>query len=121
PRSLEEITGHALIGFDQETLSVQTLREMGLTLGRADFAWRTDSDIAQTNLIRAGAGIGVCQAGLARRHGALVRLLPEAFSFPMETWVTMHQELKGVTRMKAVFDHLCETMTAYIRSQEGSD
>ncbi|MFN3609975.1 MAG: LysR family transcriptional regulator, partial [Hyphomonas sp.] len=40
PRSLEEITGHALIGFDQETLSVQTLREMGLTLGRADFAWR---------------------------------------------------------------------------------
>lgn len=121
PRSFEEITGHALIGFDQETLSVQTLREMGLTLGRNDFAWRTDSDIAQTNLIRAGAGIGVCQAGLARRHGALVRLLPEAFSFPMETWVTMHEELKGVTRMKAVFDHLCETMTAYIRSQEGSD
>ena len=118
PKNLKDIAGHALIGFDQETISVQALRGMGLTLDRASFAWRTDSDLAQTNLIRAGAGIGVCQAGLARRHSGLVRVLPEAFSFPMETWVTMHEELKGVTRMKAVFDHLCETMSAYIRSQE---
>lgn len=118
PQSLTDIAGHALIGFDHETISVQALRGMGLRLGRADFAWRTDSDLAQTSLIRAGAGIGVCQAGLARRHGGLVRVLPEAFSFPMETWVTMHEELKGVNRMKAVFDHLCETMGTYIRSQE---
>ncbi|OZB18287.1 MAG: hypothetical protein B7X53_03680 [Hyphomonas sp. 34-62-18] len=68
--------------------------------------------------VLAGAGIGVCQAGLARRAGSMVRLLPEEFSFGLETWITMHEELKGVVRMKATFDHLAEAMSAYIRDQE---
>lgn len=118
PRRLRDLAGHALIGFDHETISVQALRGMGLTLDRADFAWRTDSDLAQTKLVLAGAGIGICQAGLARRAGNMVRLLPDEVSFALETWVTMHEELKGVARMKAAFDHLAEAMGAYIRDQE---
>ncbi|MBA4225072.1 MAG: LysR family transcriptional regulator [Hyphomonas sp.] len=118
PKSLRDLAGQALIGFDHETISVQALRGMGLTLDRTDFAWRTDSDLAQTKLVLAGAGIGVCQVGLARRAGSLVRLLPDEFSFALETWVTMHEELKGVARMKAAFDHLAEAMGAYIQDQE---
>lgn len=118
PKRLSDMAGHALIGFDHETVSVQALRAMGLTMDRADFAWRSDSDLAQLRLVLAGAGIGVCQAGLARRAGSMVRLLPEQFSFGLETWITMHEELKGVVRMKATFDHLAEAMSAYIRDQE---
>lgn len=119
--SLEGMAGHALIGFDHETVSVQALRAMGLTLDRADFAWRSDSDLVQLKLALAGAGIGVCQVGLARRAGNMVRLVPDEFSFALETWVTMHEELKGVARMKATFDHLVEAMSQYIRDQECPD
>ncbi|KCZ97929.1 LysR family transcriptional regulator [Hyphomonas polymorpha PS728] len=119
--SLEDMAGHALIGFDHETVSVQALRAMGLTLDRADFAWRSDSDLVQLKLALAGAGIGVCQVGLARRAGNMVRLVPDEFSFALETWVTMHEELKGVARMKATFDHLVEAMSQYIRDQECPD
>lgn len=119
--SLEDMAGHALIGFDHETVSVQALRAMGLTLDRADFAWRSDSDLVQLKLALAGAGIGVCQVGLARSAGNMVRLVPDEFSFALETWVTMHEELKGVARMKATFDHLVEAMSQYIRDQECPD
>ncbi|MFN7057139.1 LysR family transcriptional regulator [Hyphomonas sp.] len=118
PQSLDDVQRHAIVGFDHETSIVEALRGTGLALDRAGFAWRTDSDLAYLNLVRAGAGIGICQPGLARRHGGLVRLLPEAFSLPMETWVTMHEDLTGVARMKVVFDHLCDAMSAYVRSQE---
>ncbi|MGE6697389.1 LysR family transcriptional regulator [Hyphomonas sp. NPDC076900] len=121
PNRLDDMAGHALIGFDHETVSVQALRAMGLTLERPDFAWRSDSDLVQLKLALAGVGIGVCQAGLARRAGSMVRVVPEEFSFGLETWVTMHEELKGVARMKATFDHLVEAMSLYIRDQECPD
>ena len=45
-------------------------------LDRAAFALRADSDLAQLASIRAGFGIGVCQAGLATRDPTLRRVLP---------------------------------------------
>lgn len=113
PKSLADAAKHAIVGYDRETIGVQTLRTLGLTLTRDMFAYRTDNDLVQTNLIRAGAGIGICQVELAKRDPNLVRLLPDEFAFPLDTWITMHEDLRGSPRMRAVFDHLVEAMTAY--------
>lgn len=115
PKSLDDVEGHALIGYDRETIAVQALRKFGLRLTREQFAFRTDNDLAQLNLIRSGAGIGICQIGLARRDKNLVRILPDDFSFPLGAWITMHEDLRGSARMRAVFDHLVEAMSAYAR------
>lgn len=115
PKSLDDVEGHALIGYDRETIAVQALRKFGLKLTREQFAFRTDNDLAQLNLIRSGAGIGICQIGLARRDKNLVRILPDDFSFPLGAWITMHEDLRGSARMRAVFDHLVDAMSAYAR------
>lgn len=117
PKSLDDIDGHAIVGYDNETLGVQTLQSLGLKLAREMFAYRTDNDLVQTNLIRAGAGIGLCQIELAKRDPNLVRLLAKDLSFGLETWVTMHEDLRGSARMRAVFDHLADAMTAYARGK----
>jgi hypothetical protein len=44
------------------------------------FAFRTDSDLAQLMVIRAGFGIGICQVALARRDRNLERVLPRLSS-----------------------------------------
>jgi len=82
----------------------------------ADFAFRSDSDIAQLAAIRAGLGVGVCQVPLGRRIPQLVHLLPEVFSLPLETWVVTHEDLRNVARFRAVFDALVDGLTRYIRS-----
>ncbi len=118
PATLDALAGHALIGFDRETTAVRALQKLGLPLTREMFAIRTDSDTTQFSAIRAGLGIGVCQAPLAARDPDLVRLLPDAFAYPLECWVAMHEDLKTVRRMRLAFDHLVAGLDAYVRARE---
>ncbi|QNM94724.1 LysR family transcriptional regulator [Chitinimonas koreensis] len=115
PASLDELAGHALIGFDQETPFLRAARKLLPVWGRESFALRCDSDLAQLALIRAGCGIGICQTALAGRPGApLVRVLGGQFALRLETWVTMHEDLRNSPRCKAAFDALVEGLQAHV-------
>lgn len=116
PASLEDLARHTLIGFDRATTFQRTAGKKLHGLDRSRFDLRTDSDLAQLALIRAGAGIGGCQVALAKRDGNLVRLLPRAFQFKLETWVTMHEDLRQNPRCKVVFDALVEGLGAYAQA-----
>ncbi|KCZ91818.1 LysR family transcriptional regulator [Hyphomonas johnsonii] len=116
PAAIEDLAGHALIGFDHETTAAQSLRDRGLDIRREVFSFRTDSDAAQLSAIRAGLGIGICQVALARRDPQLVRLFPDTMAFPLETWVTMHGDLRGNQRVRLVFDHLATGLSAYVKA-----
>ncbi len=112
PQRVDELTGHSLIGFDKETAR---LRRMQSTIGgfdRSIFALRADSDLAQLAMIRAGFGLGVCQVGLARREG-LTRVLPKPFSFPLDTWVAMHEDLRDSPRCAVTFAALVAGLSDY--------
>jgi DNA-binding transcriptional LysR family regulator len=114
PRKMEEITAHAVIGYDQPTAFVRNAGKALPGYGRETFSLRTDSDLGQLALIRAGAGIGICQVGLARRNDALVRVMPRTFSMKLETWVTMHEDLRHSPRCRAAFDALVVGLQQYI-------
>lgn len=113
PRSAEAARGHVLVGVEHDTPVLRALQAKGLPIRRDDCAFRSDSDLAQLAAIRAGLGIGICQVPLAARDG-LVRLLPDQFGFDMETWVVCHEDLRGVARVRAVFDALVAGLRAYI-------
>lgn len=106
PQTLADLAMHALIGFDEETPFLRAASKALPAWRRDAFALRTDSDIAQLALIRAGAGIGICQVALARRTPELIRVLADDFTFPLETWVTMHEDLRHSARCKVAFDAL---------------
>lgn len=110
--------GHALIGYDQPPPYVRALARRFPALERERLALRADSDLAQLALIRAGAGIGACQVGLARRDPALRRVLAQAFSLPLDTWVTMHEDLRDSPRCRAAFEAL---VTGLEREIEAGD
>lgn len=120
PATLADLRGHALIGFDRMT---PFLREAGKALplwNREAFALRSDSDLAQLALLRAGCGIGFCHLGIARRD-ALVPVLPDAISVKLPTWVVMHEDLRGSLRCTAAFDALVRGLRAYIGEGAGED
>lgn len=116
PASLDELRAIGLIGVERDTPSLRDYQaRFGIT--RDDFVFRSDSDLAQLAAIRAGIGIGICQIPLAARDPALVRVMPEAFALDLETWVVTHEDLRGVARIRATFDHLVDGMAAYLRAQ----
>jgi DNA-binding transcriptional LysR family regulator len=101
-----DLAEHSLIGFDETTEFICNAGKALPGWRREAFALRTDSDLAQLALIRSGAGIGVCQAAIARRDDALARVLQKQISLPLETWITMHEDLRNSPRCKVTFDAL---------------
>ena len=68
---------------------------------------RTDHDLAQLAAVRVGLGVGAIQAQLAQ---GLTRLLPD-LAPEMPAWLLMHEDLRRTARVRAVFDHLVESLS----------
>jgi DNA-binding transcriptional LysR family regulator len=117
PGNMKQLTEHVLIGFDRETASIRALQRLGMSLRRDDFAFRTDSHLAQLAAIRAGFGIGICQTAIARRDSDLIGLLAKEFSLRLEVWIAMHQDLRASRPMRAIFDHLAAALAGYVRAE----
>ncbi|WP_395611033.1 LysR family transcriptional regulator [Pseudomonas sp. B22129] len=113
PLQMQALAEHSVIGFDQENAFIRSLAIKGFE--RSAFALSCDSDIAQLALIRAGAGIGGCQVQLAKRDPRLRRVLPEGFSLKLDTWVTMHEDLRNSPRCRVAFDALVEGLQRYVQ------
>ncbi|HEY1395476.1 LysR family transcriptional regulator [Roseateles sp.] len=118
PDSMKTLTAgdHALIGYDQPAPYVRELARRFPGMDRDHFALRADSDLAQLALIRAGAGLGLCQVALAKRDPALRRVLEAELSIPLETWVTMHEDLRDSPRCRAVFDVLVAGLERHVEA-----
>jgi len=118
PKSIADLPAHTLIGFDRENAFIRRLLTQYPWLSRASLAFRANSDLAQLAAIRAGFGIGICQSALAAKDKSLVRLLPDAFSLTMDTWVALHEDLRQSARCAATFAALVAGLGAYIRSDK---
>ncbi|WP_457447692.1 LysR family transcriptional regulator [Roseateles sp. P5_E4] len=114
PATLAELQGHTLIGFDTVTPFIRAGSKRLSGISRDSFALRSDSDLAQLALVRAGAGIGMCQVALARRAPVLERVLADQFAWPLETWVAMHEDLRQNTPCRVVFEALVDGLTRHI-------
>jgi len=114
PETMEDLSRHALIGFDREDAFIRRIVEMFPVLSRSGLVFRADNSLAQMAAVRAGIGIGIFQTHLAAREAGLVRVLPQAFSLVMETWVAMHENLRGSPRCAVCFAALVAGLTAYV-------
>ncbi|WP_083370211.1 LysR substrate-binding domain-containing protein [Chromobacterium sphagni] len=113
PDSTGQLAEHALIGFDHATPFIRGAAKSVRGFDRERFAIRTDSDLAQLALIRFGAGIGICQAPIARRAARpLIRVLPDQFALQLDTWIAIHEGLRHNPSCKTTFDALAASARA---------
>jgi len=57
----------------------------------------------------------MCQARLAARDPAMVRLFESAISLNLDTWVAMHADLRDSPRCAVTFAALADGLAAYAR------
>jgi DNA-binding transcriptional LysR family regulator len=113
PERLQDLANHSIIGFDRIRPLGMLMNALPLPVSRELFAFRCDHDLAQLSALRAGFGIGICQTGIARRDPDLLPVLAKHFKFDMEVWIVMHNDLKRISRMRFMFDHLCANLAQY--------
>jgi DNA-binding transcriptional LysR family regulator len=116
PRTMADLIGHTLIGYDRVFPEIEGIADLPFEVTREMFALRTDSDLAQIALLRAGAGLAPCQRAIAAREPNLVPILVGQFKLSLEMWVVMHEDLKADRRLRALFDHLVTGLKAYVEA-----
>lgn len=114
PTTVADLASHTLIGLDRSDLIIAGAKALGITLRRADFALRTDSQTGGWELLKAGLGVGFAQLGLVNDTPGMRTLLPTIRIPPLEVWLTTHRELFLSPRIRAIYDRLAEGLSAYV-------
>jgi DNA-binding transcriptional LysR family regulator len=120
PATLETLRKHRLIGPDgQRGLAGVTLG--GVQVAPDWFHYRCESDLGQLALLRAGAGIGICQHAIARRDADLLPVLPGEVAFALEPHLVFHEALRRVARIRLLGDHLAAACKAFWSARRAAD
>lgn len=124
PLAKQDLASHQLIGFDRKTpfirSLIQNMKKDNPTFPDAErigFSVRADSNLAQLAMIRAGAGIGVCQISIGRKDPTLQRVMPD-MEIPLHTWVAMHENLRTSPRCRRVFSALVDGLKGFLRTND---
>lgn len=113
PETLGDLAAHDLVGYDRVTRIIEAMGQFGMTMERSGFAFRTDDEVAQWELVRAGAGVGFAQLAIAAGDADLERLLTGVPLPRLPLWLAAHQELRTSPRIRRALDFLQTELKAY--------
>ncbi len=113
PKTLHELSRGEFVGFDHTDVFITGLSKFGLELTSANFPWLSASQAVKWALVTRGAAIGVMVGAVGDEDSRVVRVLPELISFPFDTWLTSHREIKTSRRVRVVFDFLVEALSQH--------
>ncbi|TCM55958.1 LysR family transcriptional regulator [Rhizobium sp. PP-F2F-G48] len=111
PDSIEALKRHPRIGYVEDLLWTASLDFTGEVMRNWDAGFEISSATGQTEAVRSGAGIGILHNYIARQHGELRRILPEA-TIRRAYWTTYHESARDLLRVRTVVDFLQELVTA---------
>ena len=115
PHRVEDLLAHDLIGFDRNPLIVETMRRLGLNVGREDFALRCDNQATTMALIRAGCGIGFAQVPVGRAEPLVEQLEMDLGVPPLPVWIAAHEKMRRTPRIRRVWELLVEDLPPLCR------
>lgn len=107
PDGPQALKAHALVGYVEDLVYSSALAYAD----EIDRGFRPRFEIAsalgQVEAVRAGAGIGILHAFIARRDPELVRVLPDKV-IRRSYWLVLHESVRDLARVRVVADFIAE-------------
>lgn len=114
PRDADDLRHHDVVGYDSNDDIIREMRAMGIPASRDWFAVRCDNQSAYWELVRAGCGLGFCQANVARNDPEMVEV-PLDFPLPvLPVWLTAHEALRHTPRIARVWELLNQGLRPFV-------
>ena len=101
---------HPWVAPDEGLAHLAQARWFATHVPRERVALRADSLLGMVEAVREGIGLGMLLCLLAEPEGDLVRLAPPPPELDTQVWILTHPDLRRVQRIKALTDHLYETL-----------
>lgn len=115
PQTVEDLRGHARIGYVEDLIFSPSLNFTGEVMRDWDAGFEISSAIGQMQAVRAGAGIAILHDYIAREDASLERILPEV-CIRRAYWTTYHESMRDLPKIRTVVDFLREIVS---QSSEG--
>ncbi|GLQ54988.1 LysR family transcriptional regulator [Devosia nitrariae] len=107
PASVDDLAAHRLVGYVEDLLFSASLDYTGEFSRSWHSSIAISSAMGQTEAVRAGAGIGILHAFMARRDPDLIPVLPE-HGLTRSYWTVVHEDLRAIRRVALVSEFLAE-------------
>lgn len=101
PQSVDELSAHRLIGYVEDLVINSSLAYAPEISRDWKPAFEVSSALGQVEAVRAGAGIGILHAFIAREHRDLVPILAERV-IHRAYWLAYHESARTLRRVTAV-------------------
>ena len=106
PQKPEDFAQANFIGFENANRLVPQMNALGIPVTEKNLGITTSNGRSLYELARAGAGIAFLPSALAESRLNLRRILPDAPTMAMPTWLVTHREIQTNRRIRLTFDHL---------------
>jgi len=108
PTSCADLPNHVFVDYVEDLVAIQPVHWLLEVLDPPNVAFRSTSMHAQQNAIAGGAGIGLLPLFSAKSNPRLIPLLTEEVIVKRDLYVSVHEDLEFMGRVRAVMRHLTE-------------
>ncbi|WP_297514379.1 LysR family transcriptional regulator [uncultured Caulobacter sp.] len=106
PAQLAELSERPLVWYIDDLIDVPELRYLDQVAAGAGTVFRSNSIAAQHAAVASGLGLGMLHRFAAEPDPRLRRVLPEVVSLQRSYWLSVHENLAHLPRIRAVRDFL---------------
>lgn len=106
PETIDDLKGHRLIDYIDELVQISAVRWLSDIIQEPPVDFRSTSLVAQYNAAATGLGIAMLPTFVAGRDKRLVRVLADRVVVKRDFWLTVHQDLLHLLRVRQVLAFL---------------
>ncbi len=112
PADMAALSRATFVGMGEPEDFAREMTARGLPLEPGQITHTTESGLVYWELVRAGLGIGVMSDEVAAATPGVEGVLPHLAPVDFPVWLVTHRELHTSRRIRLVFDHLAEALSA---------
>ena len=106
PRTIADLKDHRLIDYIDELVQISAVRWLSDMVQEPAADFRSTSLVAQYHAAAGGLGIAMLPTFVAGHDNRLVRVLPNRVVVKRDFWLTVHQDLLHLARVREVMTFL---------------
>lgn len=106
PKHHSELVHHTFVDYVEDLIAIQPVRWLLDVIDPLTVSFRSSSMHAQQNAIAGGVGIGLLPLFSAKRNPNLVPILPDAIQVHRDVYLSVHEDLEFLTRVRSVTRYL---------------